>query len=190
MPKTTNPETIKDCFALYLKYNGERLDLVEREMHDLGWVGFRKEILFNRGLGKNQRDGWIERFGWQKSLELKIATAGIAAQTSAESLLFEVETIRKKVFLEMAATGVTNRDLVYQHDKYVQRTTDILAQLENARDNFGNFVFFLQHLLKAASAISPGLAKEICDAEDALLDWAEREFVSSESSESSEGLES
>ena len=177
MPKQTNPETIKDCFALYLKYNGERLDLIEREMNDLGWAGFRKEILFNRGIGKNFREGWIQRFGWQKSLELKIATAGVAAQTSAESLLFEVESIRKKVFMEMQATGVTNRDLVYQHDKYVQRTTDILASLEKARDNYGNFVFFLQHLLKAASAISPGLAKEICDAEDALLDWAEKEFV-------------
>ena len=103
----------------------------------------------------------------------------MAAATSAESLLFEVETLRKKIFMELQTKGVGSgqKDLIYQHDKYVARTTEILASLDKARDNYGNFTFFLQHLLKAATKISPDLAAAICDAEEPLLDWAEREFV-------------
>lgn len=175
-----HPDCIKDAFELYLKYNGERFDLIDDEMRHKGWTNFKSSLnLLNRGKGKNYRDGWIERFGWKKSLEIKIATTGIAAATSAESLLFEVETIRKKIFmeLEVKGVGVGQKDLIYQHDKYIARTTEILASLDKARDNYANFVFFLQHLLKAATKISPDLASAICDAEEPLLEWAEREFV-------------
>ncbi len=182
-----NPDQVKDAFDLYLKYNGERFDLIDEEMHVKGWLNFKANTtLKNRGKNrddaKNWREGWIDKFGWKTALELKIATAGTAAATSAESLLFEVETIRKKIFMELSVKGVGtgNKDLVYQHDKYVARTTDILAQLDKARDNYANFVFFLQHLLKAATKISPELASAICDAEEPLLDWAEREFVTAE----------
>lgn len=178
-----SPEMIQAAFDLYLKYNGERFDLIEKEMQGDGWSGFKTSLLLNRGRGKNFREGWIERFRWKKSLEIKIAMAGVVAQTSAESLLFEVETIRKKLFITLEANGVNSKDLVYQHDKYVGRSTEILAQLDKARDNHANFVFFLTHLLKAAPAISPALAEALFDAEDGLLDWAEREFVTNEDSD-------
>lgn len=179
-----NPDQVKDAFDLYLKYNGERFDLIDADMHRLGWLNFKANTtLKNRGKDAKQfREGWIDKFGWKTALELKIATAGTAAATSAESLLFEVESIRKKIFMELSVKGVGtgNKDLVYQHDKYVARTTDILAQLDKARDNYANFVFFLQHLLRAATKISPELASAICDAEEPLLDWAEREFVTAD----------
>lgn len=175
-------EEISDCFDLYLMHNGERHDLIEKDMHRLGWTAFRKEILKSKGFGENRRDGWIDQFGWRKSLELKIATANTVAKTSAESLLFEVETIRKKLFTEIESQGVSRagKDTVYQHDKYVNRSIEILAQLDKARDNYANFVFFLQKLVKAAMTVSPALAKEICDAEEGLIEWAEREFVTEE----------
>lgn len=176
----TNPETVKDCFALYLKYNGERSDLIEEEMQRLGWTSFKKSVLFDRR-GKNEanhRDGWITKFGWANALKLHLATAATAAETSAESLLMENESIRKAAFIEIQAQGVrASKEIVYQHNIYTQNCIKILEKLEAARDNYANFVYFLQQLLKAAALISPDLAKEICDAEEALLDWAEREFV-------------
>lgn len=177
------PEQIEHAFELYLEYNGERFDLIEKEMHRRGWTKFRRQLLFNRGKGANFREGWIERYGWKKSLEIKIATAGQTAVTSAESLLFEVETIRKKLYQRLVERDVNDRDLVWQHDKYVARTTEILDKLERARDNFGNFTFFLKHLLAASTSISPELASALCAAEDGLLEWAEREFVSEEAAE-------
>lgn len=177
---------IKDAFELYLKYNGTRFDLIDKEMHQRGWVGFKANSrLKNRGNGDGSRSGWIERFGWKKSLEMKAALAGTLAATSAESLLFEVEEIRKKIFMELQTLGVGKgqKDLVYQHDKYVARTTEILDKLDRARDNYANFVFFIQHLLKAATNISPALAAALMEAEEALIEWAESEFTTTEDAE-------
>lgn len=174
MPKITPPEQINDAFELYLKYNGQNFPAIEKEMRMRGWAKFNSQRI--RKLVKGEYIGWETEFGWKKSLEIKIATNGTVAMTSAESLLFEVETVRKKLFNQLQS-DVLNRDLVYQHDKYVSRSTDILASLDRARDNYANFVFFLTHLLQGATKISPALAKEICEAEDALLEWAEREFV-------------
>lgn len=178
-----SPEQLEDAFALYLKYNGERFDLIEKEMRGRGWTRFQKQQFFDRGRGANFREGWISKYGWKKSLEIKVATAGQTAVTSAESLLFEVETVRKKLYQRLVEKDVNDRDLVYQHDKYVSRTTEILDKLERARDNYGNFTFFLKHLLAAAPLISPELATALCLAEDGLLEWAEREFATDEEAE-------
>lgn len=180
-----NPEEVKAAFELYLLHNGERFDLIEQEMHRLGYATFKRSKLKGRGYGENRRDGWIELYGWENSLKLKIATANTAAATSAESLLFEVEAIRKKLFLDIETQGVgrAGKDVVWQHDKYVNRSIEILGQLNDARDNYANFVFFLKHLLAAAPQISPALAKELVDAEDALIEWAEKQFVTEDASD-------
>lgn len=174
-----HPDELKDAFRLFIDHNGERHDLIEKEMHRLGWTSFRKASIKSRGFGKNRREGLAEQHGWDKALQIHVATAGTLAATSAESLLGEVEAIRKLIYLDIQATGIgkAGKDLIYQHDKYVQRSTEILAKLEKARDNYPNFVFFLNHLLAASMTISPGLAKELVDAEDALIEWAERKFV-------------
>lgn len=169
---------IKDAFALYLKYNGERFDLLEDEMRRMGWATFRKQVLTNRGKDKNFREGWIDKFGWKNALKLHLAATATASETSAESLLMENETIRKAAFIEIQAGGVrASKEIVWQHNTYTQNCIKILASLDAARDNYQNFVFFLQHLVAAAPGISPDLAKAICEAEDALLDWAEKKFV-------------
>lgn len=176
------PDEITAAFELYLLHNGERHDLIEKEMHRRGFTSFRKSVLTSRGTGENRREGWIESHGWRSSLELKIATANTAAATSAESLLFEVEEIRKKLFIQIQAAGVVKagRDLVYQHDKYTNRSIEILSQLNDARDNFGNFVAFLDRLCAAAPSISPALARELVAAKEGLMDWAEGEFTAKE----------
>lgn len=174
---------IDDAFDLYLKYNGQRFDLIDAEMAKKGWAKFKANSrLKNRGKGENFRSGWIDTFGWKASLELKIATAGMAAATSAESLLFEVEEIRKKIFMKLKELGVGagQKDLVYQHDKYVARTTEILDKLAEARDNYANFVKFAQWLSMNAPKISPALAVAWCEAEDAIIEAAERDFVASD----------
>lgn len=175
-------DELKDAFELFLLHNGDRHDLIEKEMHRRGWTSFKKACLKSRGFGENRREGLIEKYGWEKSLAVHIANANTVAVTSAESLLFEVESIRKKLFIEIESQGIgrSGKDAVYQHDKYVNRSIEILSQLERARDNYANFVFFIKHLLAAAPQISPALAKELIEAEDALIEWAEGEFVTEE----------
>ena len=172
-----SPDQVKVAFELYLKYNGESHDRIEREMRSLGYRNFSRKQLIDHGSGNRFRKGWISRYGWQKALEFKLAFTGTIAVTSAESLLFEVEIIRKQLFHELQSVGTIDVDLLKSHERYSARSAQILASLEDARDNYANFVFFLRHLLTAATRISPDLAKAICVAEDALIEWAEREFV-------------
>jgi hypothetical protein len=174
---TPPPDQLQAAFELYLKYNGENHERIEREMRALGYHKFSRKVLTDRGSGNRFRRGWISLYGWQKALEFKLAFTGTIAVTSAESLLFEVEIIRKQLFHELQSVGVIDVDLLKQHERYSARSAQILASLEDARDNYANFVFFLRHLLNAATTISPALAKAICGAEDALIEWAEREFV-------------
>lgn len=177
MPKRVPKDCINDCFELYLEHNGENFPAIQEKMRAMGWTTFTAQNIRKKVNGEYV--GWEIEFGWKKSLEIKIATAGQVAATSAEGLLMEVETMRKKIYQELLSNRL-DRDLVYQHDKYVGRTKEILQQLKGSTDNFANFVSFLKRLLAAATKISPELAKALCEAEDALLDWAEAEFVTPE----------
>lgn len=178
MSRQHHPDEIKDAFALYLKYGGDRLDLLEADMHRMGWTSFNKQLLKNRGKGTNFREGWIAKFGWEHSLKVHLADITTVAATSAESLLAENENIRKAAYMEIQVQGVrASKEIVWQHNTYTQNCIKILDKLEAARDNYGNFTFFLKHLLAAAVEISPALAKELCEAEEPLIDWAEKKFI-------------
>ncbi|HEV7698650.1 MAG TPA: hypothetical protein VGO43_00330, partial [Pyrinomonadaceae bacterium] len=118
-PRKFHPDELKLAFNLFIDHNGQRFDLIEKEMHRQGWTSFRKDCLKSKGLGENHREGLIEKHGWDKALQVHIATAGTLAKTSAESLLGEVEALRKLIYLDLVATGVgkAGKDLIYQHDK-------------------------------------------------------------------------
>lgn len=176
MPAKISPECIEDAFALYLKYNGERFDLIEREMRLKGWIGWNKQCLFNRGVDEYFREGWIERFGWKAALSIHLANKGRTLLSSGEKLLAEVETIRERIFEQINTSGVNNRDLVWQHDKYSQRSAEILQQLEKGRDVSRDFAEFFSLLITISLKISPVLARELCNAEDAIIKHAKEEF--------------
>jgi len=178
MPKRLAPECVEDAFHLYLKYNGERFDLIQKEMRLKGWTKFSKNCLSNRGIGDNFREGWIDKFGWKNALESYLSTKQKTILTSGEKLYNEVETIREKIFEQLQQKGVQNRDLVWQHDKYSQRSAEILEQIENARTTEKDFAQFLNWLINISIKISPNLARELCNAEDAIIKKAKEEYAS------------
>lgn len=175
MPRKLPPECIDDAFALYLKYNGERFDLIEKEMQTKGWV-FDKQCLTNRGNGKNFRAGWIERFRWDKALEIYLTSKGKSVLSSSEKLLHEVEVIREKIFDQIQASGVNNRDLVWQHEKYTKQSAEILTQIEKANNPLSSFAEFFKFLITSSLTISPTLARELVNAEEKILKLAKEEF--------------
>lgn len=178
MPKTIPPECKSDAFDLYVKYNGSNLPAIEREMRARGWTTFTKQNIRKKVNGEYV--GWETELGWVKALEQINATRGKVAMTSAEGLHYEVESVRTTIYGIIVRQGLDdpeNKWLIWEHRKYVKETADILKSLEAARDNYANFVFFLKKLLAAATRISPELARVLCEAEEALLDWAESEFV-------------
>ncbi|MCC6328974.1 MAG: hypothetical protein IT174_10690 [Acidobacteria bacterium] len=178
MPKKIHPECISDCFDLYLKYNGSNFPAIQKEMREKGWSTFTSQNI--RKKVKGEYEGWEIDFGWKKALDERNARKGQVAMTSAEGLHYEVESVRKnlyEVILEKGIRDPDNKWLLWEHGKYVKKTAEILSSMDAARDNYANFVFFLKHLLSAATKISPEMARALCEAEDALLDWAEKKFV-------------
>lgn len=167
---------VEDCFHLYLKYQGTRFDLIEKEMRLKGWTTFNKNCLTNRGQGGNWREGWIEKYGWKNALEHHVQRAGKDFSTLAEKLYHEVETIREQLFAQIQQGGVNNRDLIYQHRDYTQRSAELLAQMESTENVEKHFARFFDWLLKSSLKISPNLARELCNAEDAIIKHAKNEF--------------
>lgn len=181
MPKKVSPECISDCFDLYLKYNGSNFPAIQREMREKGWSTFSSQNIRKRIDGEHV--GWESEFGWKKALEEINAKRGQVAMTSVEELHHEVEIVRKTVFETLQRLGVSdpaNKWLLWEHRHYVEKTAYILGSLDKACDNYANFIFFLKNLLAAATKISPDLARSLCEAEDPLLDWAEKNFVTEE----------
>lgn len=172
MPKLISPECIEEAFELYLKYNGANMPAIEKEMRQRGWTTFSSQRI--RKLVNGEYIGWESEFGWKKALEIKLANHGKAVLTKGEKLYEEVETIRGKLFERIKTHGVDNRDLVWQHDKYSQRSAEILAIIEKSKDV--DFAGFLKFLITISVSISPALARELCNAEDAIIRRAKNDF--------------
>lgn len=140
------------------------------------YEGWSRQILFTRGVGENYRVGWVDKYGWEKALEIHVGNKERSILTSGERLLSEVETVREAIFDRLKTHGVANRDLVYQHEKYSTRSAELLREIETARATGVDFAHFWRFLLQAALIVSPQLARELVAAEDAIMKRAKDEF--------------
>lgn len=175
MPRTYNEEAVEKAFNLYLKFNGANHELIEREMRKV-YPGWSKQNLYTRGVAANLKIGWIEKFGWDKALKLKVATSGRAAQTSAERLFLEIEQARATIKANLDAQGGTDRDLVYQHRDYCKLSMDALSKLEAARDSFDGFVAMYERLMEWLGEINPQVLGELVQATDAVTERARKHY--------------
>ncbi|MET0646392.1 MAG: hypothetical protein ABW208_07200 [Pyrinomonadaceae bacterium] len=176
MPKKYTDEAVESCFKLYLRFHGQQHDKIEEEMRKAGWVGWSKQNLYTRGKDKNLKVGWIERYGWEHALKLKLSTSDKAAGTSAEVLFLEIEATRKRIKETLDAGGVLERDLVYQHRDFCKLSIDALARLEAARDNLSNFVAFWERLCAWLPEISPAATRELLAVAEEVLAKAQSEY--------------
>ncbi len=177
MPKIYNEEAVETAFKLYLRFNGASHDLIEAGMRKAGY-GWSRQNLYTRGKGANLKVGWIERFGWDKALKLKVATSGRAAQTSAEKLFLEIEQTRERLRAQLDAQGGTDRDMVYQHRDYCKLSIDALAKLEAARDSFDSFVAMYERLFEWMSEINPKGVHELASCTEAVTERARAHYGS------------
>src|SRR5258706_8729424 len=61
-------QRIEDCRELYLKYNGEQHELIEKEMRELGYHDFHRRSLYRRFERGTCKEGWIGKYGWEELL--------------------------------------------------------------------------------------------------------------------------
>jgi hypothetical protein len=174
MPATYSDEAIEKCAQLFLKFHGQQHDRIEAEMRKT-WPGWSKQNLKNRGKGKNEKIGWIEKYGWEEALKVKLLTTGRQAATSAENLFLEIEGVRERLKAALDAQGGTDRDLVYQHRDYCKLSIDAMARLD-AGDNLKAFVAMWEWLTVWLPEISLPVAQALFPISDAILERAKAQF--------------
>lgn len=179
MGKRYSNEAIQECLQLYLHFNGGQHERIQTEMRKT-WPGWSLNNLYDKGKGKNFREGWISLYGWKRALEMKIATSSEGAATSAELLFLEMEIVRRRLSKELAAKGAeADKDLVYQYRDFCKLCIDALARLDAARDNFASFAKCWEDLLRWLPAISEKAARELLKVSESVIERARTEYASS-----------
>lgn len=171
MPAQYDAEAIQLCLSLYLRFNGQQHDRIQQEMRRT-WPGWTKQNLYTRGKEHNLKIGWIEKFGWEKALEIHLAQR-TEARTSAEQAVAEIEEIRRKLFEQLKAQGARyERDLVYQHRDYSKLYLDAVAKLRGETRTLDDFVAMWERLLDILAAVAPATLAELLKVDAQVLEKA------------------
>lgn len=175
------PDAIDFALRLYLKYNGQQHDRIESEMRRAGWSGWSRKNLYTRGKGKQQRLGWIEKFGWERALQLHLAEKPTATLNDAEQLVREVKEIRQQLFRIIKAQGANvDKEKLQLHRDYSNLSISALTKVEAARDTLGGWVHFWERLVDWAVDVDAKFAKVLIKYADAIIERAEKEFGETE----------
>src|SRR5436190_18809965 len=174
-------QAIEKCFRLYLRFNGQQHQRIEQEMRKV-YPGWQRSYLYTRGTGKNLKIGWIEKFGWEKALELHLVSKPTASLNNAQKLVREVEEVREKLFTKIKTEGAAQvgKDVLYLHRDYSKLSIEALTKVEAARDTLGGFVSFYERFIDWLTDIDQKLATGILKIEDLIIDRAEQEFGETE----------
>lgn len=183
MPRPYSTEAIEECQRLYLRFNGQHHDRIERQMRRT-WPGWSKQNLYTRGAGANKKIGWIEKYGWEKSLKLHLASRPEGTLTSAEKVFNEIEEIRKKIYEQIKTVGPTDRDLIYQHRDYSKLSIDALNKITGAGHTFENFVAMWERLLDWLPDIDDRAATALLKVADQVIEKASAEYGKQETNSS------
>lgn len=177
MGKQYNAEAVEQCLRLYLKYNGQQHARIEQDMRRLGYAGWRRNNLYDRGKGKNVREGWINKYQWEKTRLERLAQAPMTTLSNAEKLVREIEEVRRYLYVEIAAVGGrVDKDRLQLHRDYCNLSIGALTKVEAARDTLSAWVSFWERLIDWSVDIDARLAKTLVKHAEALIGRAEKEF--------------
>jgi len=173
-------EAIQKCLRLYLKFNGQQHERIEQEMRKV-YPGWRRSYLYTRGQGRNQKIGWVDKFGWEKALALHLAQKPTAALNSAQQLVNEIEGVRTQLYQRIKAQGSNvEKELLQLHRDYSRLSIEALTKVEAARDTLSGWVSFWERLLDWMPDIDFRAAKALVKFNKEILAKAEEEFGESE----------
>jgi len=181
MPRSYPPEAVEDAQRLYLLFNGKQHDRIESEMRKK-WPGWSKQNLITRGLGPDQKFGWIDKYGFDEALKIHLATRPEGLRTSAEQAFHEIEEIRKRLYEEIKKLGANaSSDLVYQHRDYSKLFMEAETKLHGSTATLEDFVAMWERLLEWLPAISEAALGELLKIADKVLEKAALEYGETES---------
>lgn len=166
-------KTINRCFQLYLLNNGKNHERIAAEMRrDYPW--FKVERIL----------AWQTRYQWQAALKVKIEADKRAALTSADELVDEIETVRKKLYELIRADGSNDKDQIAQHIHYCRLSVEALSKVKEARDTLGAWLVFWEKLLEWLPDYSTHALDALLQVSTAMIERAAKEYGSAGEGES------
>lgn len=179
MSKRYDQEAIELCRKFYCKFGGKNLDAVENEMRQAGYVGWQKSTLFNRGKidTSDFRQGWIEKYGFDKSLQEYLKTQIAGVTDDVQKLYLGIKGVREALELKVQ-NGQGTRDEIYAYRDFCKLEMEARQKLDLAKDNFESFVACWEKLLIWLPEISATAAAAFLsgDTAEKVLERARAEY--------------
>lgn len=179
MPKQYNQEAIETCRKLYCKFGGKNLDALENDMRQAGYVGWQKSTLFNRGKidSADWRQGWIERYGFDKSLQEYLKTQIAGVTNDVQKFYLGIKSVRETLETKVK-NGDGTRDDLFAYRDFCKLEMDARQKLDLEKDSFENFVACFEKMLAWLPEISEKAATEFLtgDVAERLLERARAEY--------------
>lgn len=177
MPQQYEQTAIETCRKLYCKFGGKNADAIEQAMRAAGYVGWKAQNLWNRGKGRNERVGWVERYGFDKSLSeyLKIQIEGVT--DDVQKLYLEIKSARESVGAKVKS-GTASSQEITAHVNYCRLEMDARTRLDLQKDSYEAFVAVFEKFLMWLPDISESAAVALLsgDAAERLLARARAEY--------------
>ena len=145
---------IKKCRGYYVEFGGNGNE-IEKAMRK-EYPSWSKQNLKDRGKGKDERLGWIARYGFEKSAELDLKTRINAIENDDQRRYSAVVALADE-FQEKALGG--DEKAVNAFIKLTDQQIALRTKLDLSSSNFESFVEAYESIVIWAKEIDVDLAK-------------------------------
>lgn len=147
-------DAVEKARKLYVKYGGGNFAAIEKEMRT-DYPTWKSANLRDYG----HRLGWINRFGFDKSLEIAANNKIASVENDDERRYKAVVTLADR-YQELAlAGGESGEKAVDKFIKLTQQQIELRNKLDLSSANFETFVEAFEQIVKWAKEIDTDLAK-------------------------------
>ena len=176
MPKQYDQDAIEMCRKLYCKYGGKNLDGIEREMR-ASYPGWLKQTLHNRGKDSDFRMGWVERYGFDKSLQEYLKTQIAGVTDDVQKFYLGIKSVRETLETKVK-NGQGTRDDLFAYRDFCKLEMEARQKLDLEKDNYESFVACWEKLLVWLPEIDKASATAFLsgDVAERLLERARAEY--------------
>jgi hypothetical protein len=176
MPSKYGDDAVELCRDLYDKYNGTNHDAIEREMRKV-FPGWSKANLQNKPAWRNRgpRLGWIEEYGYERSLKLKLELKIEAVADDERGLYIGIKKIRQR--LERKALGDNASDKERGH-YFAAAKLEIEARrnLDLSKANLETYAEAFDLISSWAVDVDPELARRLVKVAPRFTDLAQAHY--------------
>lgn len=173
-----NEEAWEYCRLLYCRYGGRNFPAIEREMQKR-YPSWRQTNLFDRGKGKNAKLGWVNRFGYERSLQQYNERLVEKVNDDEQELYIGIKAVRKTLQTKVAS-GKATKDELYSYRDFCKLEIEARRNLDLSRDNLETFVAGYEKLLTWLSEIDAGAAKQLVKHGEKLAEMAQVHYGKAE----------